>query len=107
MAVTILPDGLAEVTGLSAVAAARYLAVCTAIVEEHAPGAPDAIQDEAVIRYAGYLDRTWSMLGLTALKDGELHLEAIPDHGPSFRKSGAAALLAQWVVRGWGLAVKS
>ena len=102
MAVTLTADGLAEVTGLSSVAAARYLAVCTALVEDHAPAAPAAIQDEAVIRFAGYLDRTWGMLGLTKV-GGSVEIEAIHDHGPAFRKSGAAMLLAPWVARGIGV----
>ena len=39
-------DTLAQVT--------RLLAVATAAVEEHAPAAPDAFKDEAVVRLAGY-----------------------------------------------------
>ena len=33
----------------------RYLAAATAILEEHAPTAPEPVKDLAIIRYVGYV----------------------------------------------------
>ena len=60
MAVTIDAAALRDALRLGSTTeetaqATRLLATATAAVTKHAPNAPDAIQDEAVIRVAGYL----------------------------------------------------
>lgn len=60
MAVTLTAAQLAEAIRLGSTPeettqSTRLLAVATAAVTKHAPDAPDVVQDEAVIRVAGYL----------------------------------------------------
>ena len=60
MAVTLTVDALMAALRLTDTAEERAeatvkLASATATVERRAPDAPDSIQDEAVIRIAGYL----------------------------------------------------
>ena len=60
MAVTLTVAQLAEAIRLGSTAeetaqATRLLATATAAVTRHAPDAPDAIQNEAAVRVAGYL----------------------------------------------------
>lgn len=65
--------------------ATRLLATATAAVTKHAPDAPDAIQDEAVIRVAGYLfDAPTAARGA--------------GYGDILRNSGALALLLPYRV---------
>ena len=63
----------------------RYLGVAEALVEQQAASAPEAVQDEAVIRMAGYLYDSPT---------------ASPGKGfaDAFTNSGAAALLSRWRV---------
>ena len=60
MAVTLTAAQLAAALRLGSTdeetaQATRLLATCTEIVTKHAPNAPDATANEAVIRVAGYL----------------------------------------------------
>ena len=72
----------------------RLLATATAMVVKHAPNAPDAIQDEAVIRLAGYLyDAPQSPGGSNFAAIG--------------RNSGAWALLLPWRVHRAGSTAES
>ena len=65
--------------------ATRLLATATEIVTKHAPDAPDAIQNEAVIRVAGYLfDAPTAARGA--------------GYGDILRNSGALALLLPYRV---------
>ena len=73
-------------------------AMAGAFVEKEAPGAPQAIKDEAVIRFAGYLAQS-DFGGVRAEQVGEVRLEHAANHGMAFRHSGAKALLAPWKVR--------
>ena len=50
MAVTLTAAALAAALSTDAPTAARLLPVATALVDRHAPGAPDAIANEAAIR---------------------------------------------------------
>ena len=64
---------------------ARLLAYGTAAVEKHVPDAPDAIQNEAVIRLSGYLfDQPNAGRGST--------------YANALRNSGAAAILMPYRV---------
>lgn len=86
-------------------AAMRLLAVASPLVTGYAPGAPDAISNEAVIRTAGYLDADSPELRtLRSLKvSNDVTLEPRAT-GSALRLSGAAALLAPYRTRragGW------
>ena len=96
MAVTISAAALATAIRLGdsteeTAQSTRLLAVATEIVTRYAPDAPDAIQDESVIRVAGYLyDAPQSVAG-----------HAFAD---VIRNSGALALLAPYRVHRLGVA---
>lgn len=66
--------------------AVRLRPVVQALVEKYAPGAPDAVKDEAAIRAAGYL------LDAPPAPSGAGHAAAL-------RNSGATGLLSPWRVR--------
>lgn len=72
--------------------------VASALVEKEAPNAPQAVKDEAVIRFAGYLAQS-DFGGVRAEQVGEVQLEHAPNHGMAFRHSGAKALISPWKVR--------
>ena len=55
MAVTLTATELAEALGAEQALADRLLPVATAIVDDYAPHAPDALANEAAIRFAGYI----------------------------------------------------
>ena len=70
----------------------------SAMVEQYAPGAPAAIKNEAVHRFAGYL----SQAGFGAIaKDavGPMSVDYVVNHANAFRNSGAAMLLSRWRAR--------
>ena len=70
----------------------------SAVVEQYAPGAPQALRDEAVVRFAGYMAQ--SDFGAIAKEDiGPRSVEYVTNHAAMFRNSGAAALLSRWRVR--------
>ena len=82
--------------------AAHLLAVATATVEQRAPVAPEAVQDEAVIRFAGGLFDTDSATG-AATSAPDAGSFAVP-RGPSIlRTSGALAVLAPFIVHRAGV----
>ena len=71
------------------------------LVEREAPGAPQAIRDEATIRLAGYL--AGSDFGGIASEQGgpggHARIEHVTNHAAAFRNSGAKGLLSPWKVR--------
>ena len=79
---TAPPDPIASIL-------TRQLGVAQAFVELIADGAPDAIKDEATVRMAGYLYDS-----PTAGSDMK--------YSDAWRNSGAASLIARWVVRRLG-----
>lgn len=102
MAVTITAAGMAEVLGVSQALADRLHPVATALVERFAPDAPEEIQNEAAIRFAGYL-ATAKNTGVRKIDIGGIGMEPITAHGPAFRNCGAMALLSPWKVRRAGV----
>ena len=73
-------------------------AVAAARVEEYAPGAPQVLKDEAVIRFAGYLAQ--SDFGTIRKEQiGPQSFEYVTNHAAAFRNSGAAALITRWKIR--------
>ena len=74
----------------------------SAVVERYAPGAPQAIRDEAVVRFSGYvIGATHGALARD--KDGDLETDYVTNHADAFRRCGAAMLLSPWRVRRAGL----
>ena len=72
--------------------------LAAARVELEAPDAPQAVRDEAVIRYAGYM--AGSDYG--SIRDETIGPQSITyamNHAAAFRNSGAAGLLAPWKIR--------
>ena len=81
-----LGDGVNAPTVPVAGILTRLTSVAVATINEHAPDAPDDIKDEATIRMAGYLyDQPTATAGLR--------------FAFSFWNSGAAALVAPWIVQ--------
>ena len=103
MAVTIDAAALAAATGLAetdpgGTVAGRLLAVATQVVEDYAPAAPEALQNEAVIRFAGYLAQS-DFGGIPEETIGPKTVKYTMNHAPAFRNCGAAALLTRYRVR--------
>ena len=103
--VTITAAELAEALGWSAKdagGAPHLLAVGTALVERYAPCAPEALQNEAVIRVAGWLaDMPEASVAEWSL--GEMRQSYAVGQISALRHSGAMALLSPWKVRRGGV----
>ena len=78
--------------------ATQLLQTASALVEREAPNAPEAIQNESVVRFAGYLAQ--SDFG-TIRKEGlgPRDVEYVVNHAAMFRNCGAKGLLSPWKVR--------
>ena len=110
MAVTITAETLARRIGLvfecpdpaaqsaAQALAAQLLAVARAQVEDYAPIAPDRTQNEATVRFAGYLAQS-DFGGFRKEDVGPLSVEYTTNHASAFRNSGAEMLLTRWKVR--------
>ena len=82
--------------------AQRLGPVAGAMVEREAPGAPQAVKDEAVIRFAGYLRAAdWGDISKTTL--GPKSTDFVTNHAPMFRNCGAKGLLSPWKIRRAGV----
>ena len=110
MAVTITAETLARRIGLefecedpaaqlaAQALAAQLFAVAAGQVEEYAPNAPDRTQNEATVRFAGYLAQA-DFGTVKSESTGPLSIEWTTNHAAAFRNSGAAMLLTRWKVR--------
>ena len=76
----------------------RIGATAAALVERYAPGAPDAIKCEAVIRCAGWLLDAPSA-GIKRESVGPLDSSFSPTMTGALRSSGAMGILTAWKVR--------
>ena len=97
MAITLTAETLAEAIGAedSPTVAARVLAVASQVITDYAPDAPDAVADEAAIRFAGYL--YGSDYGAIRSEDlGPMTVSYATNHAAAFRFSGAAGLLTRY-----------
>lgn len=96
---TWLPATAAQRTRENADAALNQAGMAAAVmVEREAPGAPQAIKDEAVIRFASYLVQ--SLPGtISQERLGPKDVEHVVNHAPMFRNCGAKGLLAPWKIR--------
>lgn len=76
--------------------------LASARVEREAPGAPQAVRDEAVIRFAGYMagSNYGALRGETI---GPRSIEYVANHAPAWRNCGAAGLLSAWKIRRAGV----
>ena len=72
--------------------------VASALVENYAPSAPQAVRDEAVIRAAGWL-REQPSAAVRSHSEGPLTIRYAPTHMSALRHSGGMALLTAWKVR--------
>ena len=82
-------------------AAAALGQAAAAIVQNYAPGAPQALRDEACIRFAGYLANSdyGGFRKEPTSVGGQDGGEYVTNHAPAFRNCGAAMLLTRWKVR--------
>ena len=70
-------------------------AAASAVVDQYAPGAPQPLKNEAIIRIAGYL--TEANFGAAQSEEiGPLKIHYAANHANAFRNSGAAMLLSRW-----------
>ena len=74
------------------------MAVASAMIEAEAPDAPQAIKNEAVLRFAGYLAQS-GYGAIESERDGEREISHRASHAAMFRHCGAMGLLARWKVR--------
>ena len=81
--------------------ATRLLASCTARVERYAPGAPESVQNESVVRFAGWLSN--KVPGVMGEELGPRKVEYEAVGAGAFRRSGAMSLLSSWKVRTAGV----
>ena len=76
--------------------------MASARVEKEAPGAPQAVKDEATIRLAGY----WASADFAVIRKetiGPRDVEYVVNHAAAFRNCGAYGLLSPWKVRRAGV----
>ena len=93
---------LAAESGAALDRATRVLPVAVQMVEDYAPQAPEALQDEAVYRFGGYL--LGSGYGEVRTETlGPMSVEHVVNHAAAFRNSGAAMLLTHYKVRRGGV----
>ena len=72
--------------------------VAAGMVERYAGSAPQALKDEAVIRFAGYLSQAdFGTVQSESL--GPKSVEWSVNHADMFRRCGAAGLLSPWKAR--------
>ena len=102
MAVTVTATALAEALGVNQALADRLLPVVVALVEQYAPGAPEAVQNEAAIRAAGWLAEQ-PAAAVTSESTDEIATRYAANNVSCLRHSGAAALLSPWKVRRAGV----
>ena len=98
MAVTIDAAALSEAIKQPSALAERVLAVATEMVQRYAPDAPEAVQNEAVIRTSGYLAQHPSDARRDSTTGGVSSSWAVT-HTSALRHSGAMSLLSPWKVR--------
>ena len=80
----------------------RLGAAASALVEEHAAMAPQAIRNEAVVRCAGWLLEAPSS-GIRSSSEGDIRTSASPTMTGALRTSGAMSLLRPWARRRAGV----
>ena len=102
MAVTITAQQLADETAADLTRAERVLPAVSRIVSDYAPEAPSELQNEAVIRFGGYLLAS-DYGGIRDESLGPMSVSYQLNHAPAFRNSGAAGLLTRYKRRRAGV----
>ena len=98
MAVTLTDAELASALAVNDALALRLLPVSVALVERFAPAAPEAVQNEAVVRFVGWLLQAPSD-GRTTDRD-DTYMVRWAAHGQrGFLLSGAQDLPRPWHVQ--------
>ena len=92
MAVTLSAMQLGPAIGVDAPSAARLLSVVVALVDGYAPGAPDALSNEAAIRAAGWLNEQPSA-SIRSEREGEIQTDFAPSMTGVLLHSGAKSML--------------
>ena len=96
--VTVTAQQLADESSAELDRATRVLPVAIQVVTDYAPQAPESLQNEAVIRFGGYL--LGSDYGAVKTETlGSSAIEYAMNHAAAFRNSGAAGLLTRYKVR--------
>ena len=98
MAVDLTAASLAVALGVDETTATRLLAVAKPTVERYAPAAPAAIQNEAVIRFGGWLNEAPAS-GARSESVGDITTGYSPAMTSGLRTSGATALLSAFKQR--------
>ena len=101
MAVTISAVEVAAETGSDSATAERLLAVASALVEKYGANAPEAVENEAVLRMAGYLYGQ-PKASIRAESVGSVSVDYAPSRQGALRHSGGMALLSPFKVRRGG-----
>ena len=102
MAVTLDAITLRQALSVHPAEAERILPVAKALVERYAPGAPDEMQNEAVIRTAGWLCEQPGA-AIRSESTGDIETAYAPSMMSALRHSGAMALLSPWKIRRAGV----
>lgn len=91
------------VSGLDDERAAELGETAAALIEDYAPGAPQAVKDEAALRFVGYMKQS-PVSTISKIDVGSIDIEySTTNHAAMFRHCGAAALLTRWKVRRGGV----
>ena len=98
MAVTISAVEVAAETGADSATAERLLAVASALVEKYGANAPEAVENESVLRISGFLFGQ-PKASIRAESVGSVSAEYAPSRQSALRHSGAMALLSPFKVR--------
>ncbi len=102
MAVTLTATELSRLLAVNQALADRLHGTAVALVERYAPEAPEAVQNEATIRCAGWLvDQPAA--GIRSMRTGDLATTFDMSRSQAaLRNSGAMGILSAWKVRRGG-----
>ena len=92
---------LARAIGASTADAERVMNVASALTERFAPGAPQSVRNESVIRTSGYLyGSDFGGVVSEGAADQKIDYSSSPIGGSNaFRRSGSMGLLSVWRTR--------
>ena len=76
----------------------RLIEVASALIERYAPGAPEAVKTEAIVRCVGYLQES-PAAPVRSEKTGDIVTGYHRDSLSALRHSGAMAILSPWKIR--------
>ncbi len=102
MAVSLTAAQLEAALGVETELATRLLGVATELVKRYAPDAPDTVQNEAVIRTAGYLHEQPGA-AIRSESAGDISTSYAATHLSALRHSGGMSLLSPWKQRRAGV----